>query len=49
MENDKSLIYRHEHGHDLHLEHEDATIRFMHRIIRGAVKLLAVLMVLVIA
>jgi uncharacterized membrane protein (DUF373 family) len=40
--------FDHEPGHDLHLEHEDATIRFLHRIIRGAVKILAVLMVAVI-
>ena len=38
----------HEPGHDLHLEHEDATIRFLHRIIRVAVKILAILMVMVI-
>ncbi|MBI1424443.1 MAG: hypothetical protein GC149_13445 [Gammaproteobacteria bacterium] len=38
----------HEPGHDLHLEHEDATVRFLHRIIRLAVKLLAILMVFVI-
>ncbi|MEE4277561.1 MAG: phosphate-starvation-inducible PsiE family protein [Halieaceae bacterium] len=37
-----------EPGHDLHLEHEDPTIRFLHYIIRSAVKFLAVLMVLVI-
>ncbi len=48
MEKDKPPIYAHEPGHDLHLEHEDATIRFLHRIIRIAVKVLAVLMVLVI-
>ncbi len=48
MENDKLPIYEHEPGHDLHLEHEDATIRFLHRIIRVAVKVLAILMVLVI-
>jgi len=48
MEKDKLPIYEHEPGHDLHLEHEDATIRFLHRIIRIAVKILAVLMVLVI-
>lgn len=35
----------HEPGHDLHLEHEDATIRFLHRVIRVAVKILAILMV----
>ncbi len=38
----------HEPGHELHLEHEDPTIRFLHKIIRVAVKVLAVLMVLVI-
>ena len=38
----------HEPGHDLGLEHEDLTIRFLHRIIRWAVKILAFLMVLVI-
>ena len=38
----------HEPGHDLRLEHEDPTIRFLHRIIRIAVKALAVLMVVVI-
>lgn len=38
----------HEPGHDLHLEHEDPTIRVLHRIIRIAVKVLAVLMVMVI-
>jgi uncharacterized membrane protein (DUF373 family) len=48
MEKDKVPLYAHEPGHDLHLEHEDATIRFLHRIIRIAVKVLAVLMVLVI-
>lgn len=48
METDKSLTSEHEPGHDLHLEHEDPTIRFLHRIIRIAVKILAVLMVLVI-
>lgn len=37
-----------EPGHDLHLEHEDLTIRFLHRIIRYAVKIMAFLMVLVI-
>ncbi|HAD08669.1 MAG TPA: hypothetical protein DCF62_04240 [Porticoccaceae bacterium] len=39
---------QHEPGHDLHLGHEDPTIRFLHHIIRIAVKILAVLMVLVI-
>ena len=47
-ERDIETAIAHEPGHDLHLEHEDATIRFLHRIIRIAVKILAVLMVLVI-
>jgi len=38
----------HEPGHELHLEHADPIIRVLHHIIRIAVKLLAVLMVLVI-
>ena len=37
-----------EPGHDLHLAHADPTIRFLHHIIRVAVKVLAVLMVMVI-
>jgi len=48
MEENKSLKFEHEPGHELHLEHEDPTIRYLHRIIRIAVKVLAVLMVLVI-
>lgn len=48
MEDNKQINFEHEPGHDLHLEHEDPTIRFLHRIIRVAVKVLAVLMVLVI-
>lgn len=40
--------FEHEPGHHLHLEHEDPTIRFLHRIIRITVKFLAVLMVMVI-
>jgi len=44
----KTEVVMHEPGHDLHLEHEDQTIRFMHRIIRLAVKTLAILMVVVI-
>lgn len=48
MQTEKLSSHEHEPGHDLHLEHEDATIRFLHRIIRVAVKVLAVLMVLVI-
>jgi uncharacterized membrane protein (DUF373 family) len=47
-EEEKRLISEYEPGHDLRLEHEDATIRFLHRIIRLVVKMLAVLMVLVI-
>ena len=46
MDTDK--VNEHEPGHDIHLEHEDPTIRFLHRIIRVAVKVLAILMVLVI-
>lgn len=43
-------IFEHfrEPGHDLHLEHEDSTIRFLHRVIRYAIRILAVLMVFVI-
>lgn len=48
MVDEKDVGHLHEPGHDLHLEHEDPTIRFLHRIIRLAVKVLAVLMVLVI-
>lgn len=38
----------HEPGHELHLEHADPIIRVLHHAIRIAVKLLAILMVLVI-
>jgi uncharacterized membrane protein (DUF373 family) len=48
MQNERKLVHEREPGHDLHLEHEDATIRILHRIIRFAVKVLAVLMVMVI-
>lgn len=48
MQEDKQLSHEHEPGHDLHLEYEDLTIRLLHRVIRFAVKVLAVLMVLVI-
>lgn len=48
MEEEKQLAQEHEPGHDLQLEHEDPTIRVLHRIIRIAVKVLAILMVLVI-
>jgi uncharacterized membrane protein (DUF373 family) len=48
MNSEKSDMNVHEPGHDLHLEHEDPTIRFLHRIIRLAVKVLAILMVIVI-
>jgi uncharacterized membrane protein (DUF373 family) len=46
MDPDKKI--EHEPGHDIYLEHEDPTIRLLHRIIILAVKILAVLMVLVI-
>lgn len=48
MNAERSEINEHEPGHDLHLEHVDPTIRFLHRIIRLAVKILAILMVIVI-
>jgi len=48
MEHDKQHFHEHEPGHDLHVEHEDSTIAFLHKVIRLAVKILAVLMVLVI-
>ena len=48
MTEKKDNGHLHEPGHELHLEHEDPTIRFLHRIIRVAVKILAVLMVIVI-
>jgi len=48
MEFDKDKPCEHEPGHDLLSEHEDPTIRFLHRIIRLAVKILAILMVVVI-
>lgn len=47
-EEKQQYMHLHEPGHDLHLEHEDRTIRFLHRVIRLAVKVLAILMVLVI-
>ncbi|NKB32582.1 MAG: hypothetical protein GKR91_05740 [Pseudomonadales bacterium] len=40
--------HAHEPGHDLHVPHEDLIIHFLNQIIRMAVKILAVLMVLVI-
>ena len=48
MSDERDIEHLHEPGHELHLEHEDPTIRFLHRVIRVAVKILAVLMVLVI-
>ena len=48
MNEEKNNTSIHEPGHDLHLEHEDPTIRILHRIIRIAVKILAILMVVVI-
>ncbi|WP_200762159.1 phosphate-starvation-inducible PsiE family protein [Nitrosophilus alvini] len=46
MENGKEHLV--EPGHDLTKKHEDPFIDFLHRIIRFAVKVLAILMVLVI-
>ncbi len=48
MDPERDDRLHHEPGHSLQLEHEDPTIRFLHRIIRVAVKILAVLMVVVI-
>ena len=48
MIDEKDGVHLHEPGHELLLKHEDATIQLLHRIIRIAVKVLAVLMVLVI-
>jgi uncharacterized membrane protein (DUF373 family) len=45
MEKIETAIPPHEPGHDLRLGHEDPTISVLHRIIRIAVKILAVLMV----
>jgi uncharacterized membrane protein (DUF373 family) len=47
MNSEKSDIRIHVPRHDLHLEHEDPAIRFTHRIIKSAVKVLAILMVIV--
>ena len=48
MNPDKHSKCSHEPGHDLHAEHEDPTIGFLHKIIRPAIKALAILMVIVI-
>jgi uncharacterized membrane protein (DUF373 family) len=48
MKQDQHLSSDAEPGHDLYSEHEDPTICCLHKIIRFAVKILAVLMVLVI-
>lgn len=48
MDDNKPSYSSHEPGHDLHLEHEDPLIRRLHLVIRYAVKVLAVLMVMVI-
>jgi len=48
MLDEKDHTHLQEPGHELRLEHEDSTIQFLHRVIRVAVKLLAILMVLVI-
>lgn len=45
MTEHQNNFQQHEPGHDLHLEHADPTIRFLHRVIRVAVKTLAILMV----
>ena len=47
MTNAKDYPQFHEPGHDLNLEHEDATLRTLHRFIKIAVKILAALMVFV--
>jgi len=48
MHDEMKTTHEHEPGHALHLEHEDATLCVLHRIIRFAVKVLAILMVVVI-
>ena len=48
MSDSENHLHLKEPGHDLHLEHEDATIRFLHWIIRISVRVLAILMVMVI-
>ncbi len=48
MTDGENNLQYHEPGHELHLEHEDSTIRILHRIIQFAVKILAILMVAVI-
>ena len=48
MLEEKDNTHLQEPAHELRLEHEDPTIQFLHRVIRVAVKLLAILMVLVI-
>ncbi len=48
MNDEKNNLRHHEPGHDLQLEHEDATIRVLHKVIRAVVKVLAILMVFVI-
>jgi len=48
MNNTKDNPRFHEPGHDLNTDHEDPTLRILHRIIKVAVKFLAVLMVFVI-
>lgn len=48
MKEEKTFVDEYEPGHCFLLEHEDPTIRILHKIIRVAVKILAVLMVMVI-
>jgi uncharacterized membrane protein (DUF373 family) len=48
MDESRDRRLPHEPGHDLQEEHEDPIVAFLHRTIRLAVKVLAVLMVVVI-
>jgi len=42
MLEEKDNTHLQEPGHELRLEHEDSTIQFLHRVIRVAVKLIAI-------
>ncbi len=48
MNDEKNNLRHHEPGHVLQLEHEGATIRVLHKVIRAVVKVLAIPMVFVI-
>ena len=48
MQDDRQISSEHEPGHALHLEYDDRTICILHRVIRFAFRVLAVIMVLVI-